>query len=124
MTTKLLNISLNLDLKRRKENNMIEQKRFIDDSEGADIWQWIYDVIDKYKLRERFTEVELRTRAIAFDCTSDNHWTDDRIVQLVVDNRLVAFVISRRDDWNWTECTFVFIEPALKACEDFQKKIS
>ena len=101
---------------------MIEQKRFIDDNEDTGVWQWINDVIDKYKLRERFPEVELRTRAIAFDCISNNHWTDDRIVQLVVDNRLVAFVISRRDDWNWTECTFVFIESALKACEDFQKK--
>ena len=103
---------------------MIEQKRFIDDNEGTGVWQWINDVVDKHKIRERFAGVELRTRAIAYDCISQNHFTDDRLVQLVVDNRLVAFVLCRRDDWNWTECTFVFVESALQACEDFQKRVN
>ena len=103
---------------------MTEQKRFIDDNEGTGVWEWINNFIDQHKLRERFTEVEVRTRAIAYDSISQNHWTDDRIVQVVVDNRLVAFVFCRRDDWNWTECNFVFIESALQACEDFKNKIA
>lgn len=104
--------------------NTVEQKRFIDDNEGTGVWQFINEVIEKNNIRQRFAGVEIRTRAIAYDCISQNHFTDDRIVQLVVDNRLVAFVLCRRDDWNWTECTFVFVETALKACEDFQKRIN
>lgn len=99
---------------------MIEQKRFIDDNEGTGVWKWIDDFIDEHKLCEQYVGVEVRTRAISYDCISQNHWTDDRIVQIVVDNRLVAFIICRRDDWNWTECTFVFIESALEACEKFK----
>ena len=104
--------------------NTVEQKRFIDDNEGTGVWNWINEVIEKHKIRERFSGVELRTRAIAYDSISQNHFTDDHLLQLVVDNRLVAFVLCRRDDWNWTECTFVFVESALEACEEFQKRVN
>ena len=41
----------------------------------------------------------------------------------VCQNRLIAMVYMRRDDWNYTELTMVFVGDALKACEDFEKKL-
>ena len=81
---------------------MIERKREMDDT-GDGIWEFIEEIIDKYHIREQFHEVEIRTRSVNYDMTPPSievHETDDKIVQLVVDNRLVAFVFCRCDDYS------------------------
>lgn len=102
---------------------MIEQVRIVNDTEGKEAWDFINGIIEQYQLRKRFMEVEVKSRTIEFDDLSSRHPTDDRILQLIVDNRLVAFVFLRRDDWNHTELTKVFLEETLKECENFNNKI-
>lgn len=102
---------------------MIEQVRIINDTEGKEAWDFINGIIEQHQLRNRFAEVEVKSRILEFDDFSTSHQTDDRILQLVVDNRLVAFVFLRRDDWNHSELTKVFLEETLKDCEHFNNKI-
>ena len=102
---------------------MFEQVRIVNDTEGKEAWDFINGIIEQYQLRKRFREVEVKSRTIEFDDLSNPHPTDDRILQLIVDNRLVAFVFLRRDDLNHSELTKVFLEETLKECENFNNKI-
>ena len=102
---------------------MIEQVRIINDTEGKEAWDFINGIIEQHQLRNRFAEVEVKSRTLEFDDFRASHPTDDRLLQLVVDNRLVAFVFLRRDDWNHSELTKVFLEETLKECENFNNKI-
>lgn len=102
---------------------MIKQERFIDDNEGTGVNKFLEEIIDKYQLRKFYPEVEIRWRAVNYDL-SDNHPTDDHIVQLICQNRLLALVYLRRDDWNYTEVTYIFIEDTLKKIEEFETRIN
>ena len=102
--------------------NMIKQERFIDDNEQTQSYKFIYDIIDKYELKKHYPEVEVRARSINYDLMN-GHPTDDHILQLVCQNRLLAFVILRRDDFNYTEVTYVFMEDVLKKIEDFENSL-
>ena len=101
---------------------MVEQKRFVDDCEGVAAEHFLLDFAEKHHLRDRFPEVEIRYRGVGID-TVHEHITDDKIIQLVVDNRLVAMVFIRRDDWNHSEVTYITIEEALEKCEEMRKRI-
>ncbi len=103
---------------------MIEQKRFIDDNEGIKVEQFFQDVIERYELRKLFASIELRYRGVNYGLYSANHITDDKIVQLVVENRLVAMAFLRRDDFNYTEVSFIVLEDAIQKCKDFLKQPS
>jgi hypothetical protein len=107
---------------RKKYPNTVQIARITDDSEGQCVVDFINGIIEKYELRKKYPEVEVRWRGINYD-TSSPHATDDKMVQLVCQNRLIAMVYMRRDDWNYTELTMVFVGDALKACEDFEKKL-
>lgn len=102
---------------------MVEQVRITDDTEGKVAWEFIEGIIAKYNIWNSFAEVEIRTRTIEYDTSSAPHPTNDKIMQLVVDNRLVAFTLIRRDDWNHSEVTKVFLEDTLEKCKDFKKEI-
>lgn len=103
---------------------MIEQKRFIDDNEGIKVEQFFQDVIERYELRKLFASIELRYRGVNYGLYSANHITDDKIVQLVVENKLVAMAFLRRDDFNYTEVSFVVLEDAIQKCKDLLKQPS
>jgi hypothetical protein len=103
--------------------NKVKQKRYVDDNEGTGVNRFIEGVIEKYHLRDFYPEVEYRTRSVNYDLMPD-HVTDDHISQLVVDNRLVALVFCRRDDWNHTEVTTVFLDDVLKKCRKHKDKIN
>lgn len=103
---------------------MIRQQRFIDDNEGAGVEKFLLDVVEKYELKKYFPSVEIRYRGVNYGLLSENHITDDKVVQLVVDNRLVAFAFLRRDDLNYTEVTYVVIEDAIKRCEEMRKEVT
>lgn len=99
---------------------MVEQVRITDDTEDKVAWEFIESIIAKYNIWKSFAGVEIRTRTIAYDTCCAAHPTDDKLLQLVVDNRLVAFVLTRRDDWNHSEVTKVFLEDTLEKCKDFK----
>ena len=105
---------------------MITQQLYIDDNEETGVYDFLNGIIEEHHLRDFYPQVEMRTRLLNYDM-QENHATDDRIVQLVVDNRLVAFSFLRRNDGNYTEVNNVFNEEALEKCrimrEEIDKKI-
>lgn len=107
---------------RRKYPNTIEIARITDDSEGQRVVDFIDNIVKKYNLREKYASIEVRWRNVNYDISAP-HATDDKLVQLICENRLIAMVYMRRDDWNYTELTMIFVGDALKACEDFEKRI-
>ena len=102
---------------------MIEQKRYIDDDEGTGINEFLDDIIEKHKLREFYPNIEIRWRDVCRRIESTPTATDDKIVQLVVENRLVALVFSRRDEFNHTEVNYFFNEEALEKCKKFKERV-
>ena len=102
---------------------MIEQKRYIDDDEGTGINEFLDNIIEKHKLREFFPYVEIRWRDVCRGIESTPTATDDKIIQLVVENRLVALVFSRRDEFNHTEVNYFFNEDALEKCKKFKERV-
>ena len=52
------------------------------------------------------------------------HHTDDKLIQVVCQNRLIALVFCRRDDWNYTEATMVFVGEALTRVEAMEEEIA
>ena len=102
---------------------MIEQKRYIDDDERTGINKFFDDIIEKHKLREFYPNVEIRWREVCYGIESTPTATDDKIIQLVVENRLVAMVFSRRDEFNYTEVNYFFNEEALDKCKKFKERI-
>lgn len=107
---------------RKKYPNTVQIARITDDSEGQCVVEFIDNIIEKYELQKKYPCIEVRWRGINYDVSSP-HPTDDKMVQLICENRLIAMVYMRRDDWNYTELTMVFVGDALKACEDFEKKL-
>lgn len=103
---------------------MIKQERFIDDNEGTGVEKFLYDVVEKYELKRFCPSVEIRYRGVNFGMLSNNHATDDKIAQLVVENRLVALAFMRRDDLNYTEVSYVVFEDAIERCKEFVEKIN
>ena len=101
---------------------MITQVRYTDDKEGAE--EFLQKVIADNELRKYYPSVELRYRSVNYDTVSKDRVTDDKIAQLVVENRLVAFVFMRRDDFNHTEVTCVFIEDAMDKCRKFRESLN
>ena len=102
---------------------MIEQKRYIDDDEGTGINEFLDNIIEKHKLREFYPNIEIRWRDVCRGIESTPTATDDKIIQLVVENRLVALVFSRRDEFNHTEVNYFFNEDALEKCKKFKERI-
>ena len=102
---------------------MIEQKRYIDDDERTGINEFLDDIIEKYKLREFYPNVEIRWRDVCWGIESTPTATDDKIVQLVIENRLVGLIFTRRDDFNWTEVNYFFNEDALEKCKEFKEQV-
>lgn len=112
----------------KKYRNKVIQTRFIDDSEGQAVEEFIWDIIEKYKLKKYYPEVETRYRGVLYDMRDDKdrfhvHHTDDKLIQIVCQNRLIALVFCRRDDWNYTEATMVFIGDALTRVEKMEEEI-
>ena len=112
----------------KKHRNKVIQTRFIDDSEGQAVEEFIWGIIEKYKLKKYYPEVETRYRGVLYDMRDDKdrfhvHHTDDKLIQIVCQNRLIALVFCRRDDWNYTEATMVFIGDALTRVEKMEEEI-
>lgn len=112
----------------KKYRNKVIQTRFIDDSEGQAVQEFIWGIIEKYKLKKYYPEVETRYRGVLYDMRDDKdrfhvHHTDDKLIQIVCQNRLIALVFCRRDDWNYTEATMVFIGDALTRVEKMEEEI-
>lgn len=103
---------------------MIEQKRYIDDNEGTGINEFLEEIIEKHKLREFYPNVEIRWRDVCYGIESTPTATDDKIIQLVIENRLVALIFSRRDEFNHTEVNYFFNEEALEKCKEFKERIA
>ena len=103
----------------KRANRLVAQCRYIDDNEGTMVQEFLLKLFQKYKLSETYPEVEIRYRAVNYGLI-ENHITDDKIAQLVVDNRLVAMAFLRRDDWNHTEVTYVIVDEALRKCKEFK----
>ena len=112
----------------KKYRNKVIQTKYIDDSEGEAVEKFIYDTIKKYKLAKYYPEVETRYRGVLYDMRDDldrNHiqHTDDKLIQIVCQNKLIALVFCRRDDWNYTEATMVFVGEALTRIEEIEEDI-
>lgn len=71
--------------------------------------EWIERVIDEYGLNP-CPMVEIKTRELCIphypviSSKVDEHYvSNDRITEIIVDNRLFAMMYERRDDGNYTE---------------------
>ena len=112
----------------KKYRNKVIQTKYIDDSEGQAVNEFIWGIIEKYKLKKYYPEVETRYRGVLYDMRDDMdrnlvHHTDDKLIQIVCQNRLIALVFCRRDDWNYTEATMVFVGDALTRVEKMEEEI-
>jgi len=93
---------------------MTKQERFIDEIDVRPIpSDFLYEIAKKHGFTDIFNICTVNSRGVGID-TIHEHITDDKIIELIVENRLVAFVYLRRDDWNWTEATFVEIPGAIE----------
>ena len=92
---------------------MIEQKRYVDERD-SDPMGFLTSVIDRYNISKYTKDIEIRSRSLNYDCSSSPHETDDKIVQLVADNILIAMVFLRRTDGNHTEETSVIVEQGIR----------
>lgn len=101
---------------------MTDQKRFIDEIDVSPIpSDFLYEIAKKHGFADIFNVCTVNSRAVGID-TYHEHITDDKIIELIVENRLVALVYLRRDDWNWTEATFVEIPEAIKKVKKHLKE--
>lgn len=113
----------------KKYRNKVIQTKYIDDSEGEAVQEFIWGVIKKYQLKKYYPQVETRYRGVLYDMRDDMnrnliHHTDDKLIQIVCQNKLIALVFCRRDDWNYTEATMVFVGDALTRVEEIEEKIA
>lgn len=98
---------------------MIIQERTIDEIE-AHPSEFLHEVAKKYGIIG-LTKIEVKSRGVGIDTFSE-HITDDKIFELIADNQLIALVYLRRDDWNWTEATYIEIPWAIKKVKARLKK--
>jgi hypothetical protein len=101
---------------------MIKQERFIDEiGVSPNPSDFLYEIAKKHGFADIFKLCSVKSRAVGID-TYHEHITDDKIIELIADNRLVALVYLRRDDWNWTEATFIEIPEAIENVKKYLKE--
>jgi hypothetical protein len=99
---------------------MIRQERTIDEID-AHPSEFLQEVAEKHGIIGQ-TRIIVKSRGVGID-TYHEHITDDKVFELVADNQLIALVYLRRDDWNWTEATYIEIPWAIeKVKERLNKK--
>lgn len=68
---------------------------------------FIEEVIEKFNLRND-SSAEIKIRSI--NSAYSNVETDDKVVEILSNNKLVALQYLRRDDLNYTEVTNIILE--------------
>ena len=105
-----------------RERYKTAQYREIDDT-GTTAWNYLTGIIRDYDLKRFRPHIEMRVRPVAFGSMPDEgHLTDDRVIQLVVENQMLAMVYLRRDEFNYTEVTTVFLQDTMKKLEKMLKE--
>lgn len=103
------------------------QKKLFQDERDANAWGFINEVASEYNLVEASSRnLSVLTRGITNGSTSSQVIakviTDDKLMQLIVNDKLAAFVILRRDDANWTEATYVINEAVIEEVKSAKKQ--
>jgi hypothetical protein len=99
---------------------MIKQERTMDEIDAKDPFGFLHDIALRHGFIEQF-HIECHDRAVGID-TIHEHITDDKIFELIADNQLIGLVYLRRDDWNWTEATYIEIPCAIEQVKERLKK--
>lgn len=86
----------------RKTNAVYTQKILDDQNTGVN--EFLEEIVQKYKLSKR---PNVYMRYLDLHRTNDKNPTDDKIVEIVLDNRLLAIVYLRRTEFNYIEGTFI-----------------
>lgn len=90
---------------------MVKQEIYQDEVAAYHAIKEFFDEVEEEYGRKAIFFDEYRERPIAYDeYDIEGHITDDRLIQLVFDNRLIAFCFLRKNDGNYNEVTFVKIE--------------
>ena len=101
---------------------MVKQEKVIDEIDVRPIpSEFLYEIAKKHGFADIYNLCCVKSRAVGID-TYHEHITDDKITELIVENRLVALVYLRRDDWNWTEATFIEIPEAIEKVREHLKE--
>ena len=98
---------------------MIRQERTIDEID-AHPSEFLQEVAEKHGIIGQ-TRIIVKSRGVGID-TYHEHITDDKVFELIADNQLIALVYLRRDDWNWTEATYIEIPCAIEQVKERLKK--
>jgi hypothetical protein len=91
---------------------MIKQERTMDEIDAHPL-EFLHTLAEKYGFSKLNGFCKINSRALGID-TFHDHITDDKIFELIVENRLIGLVYLRRDDWNYTEATYVEIPEAIE----------
>lgn len=74
--------------------------------------EFIQKIIRKYGLKDR-EGVEIKTKAVCTDSTSNPHPGDDLITEILYRDHLIAMIYQRRDGMNWTETNCIDLKPLI-----------
>ena len=88
---------------------MVKQEIYQDEVEVGKAISEFFNEVQENLGRHAVFDDEIRIRKLTYS-DLDNHIVDDAVVQLVFDNRLIAFCFLRKNDGNYNEVTFVKIE--------------
>ena len=88
---------------------MVRQEIYQDEVEAGSAISKFFNEAQENLGRHAVFDDEIRIRKLTYS-DLDNHIVDDAVVQLVFDNRLIAFCFLRKNDGNYNEVTFVKIE--------------
>lgn len=69
--------------------------------------EFIEEVIEKFNLRNNST-AEIKVRSV--NSAYSNVETDDKVIEILLKNKLIALQYLRRDDFNYTEVTNIILE--------------
>ncbi len=87
---------------------MIKRIKFTDDSEGICVWNFITEIQIKYgETTEVYSRGILRDRRESISHTAV---LDNAFYEIIHDNKMVACVYARRDNFNHTEVTLMECE--------------
>ena len=97
------------------ENNSVKQCRVCLEEVGDIINDFIDEIINDFKLKEAYKngeEVEIQYRGIGIkgDFKEDIHRSDDEIIYILHNDKLVGIIIERRTEFNNAELTFIKTE--------------
>lgn len=69
--------------------------------------EFIEEMIEKFNLRNN-SSAEIKVRSV--NSAYSNVETDDKVIEILLKNKLIALQYLRRDDFNYTEVTNIILE--------------